>query len=153
MKYSERFFKFPVKIYHGRDWSKVEKDIEKYEDGADIDIVEPNYAKGWERVQLDEIVSISPTLSVFSPVENGVTRTEIHLRNGHALYSIWDPEKFTQKLDEFVDKLEEKQFEYEQMKTEQIKKMLEENLNDIKEKYKQEGLTLNLENYDPRTEG
>lgn len=146
MKHSERFFKFPVKVYHGKDWAKVEKDMNQIQEGLDMEVYQPPYAKGWERVLPEDIVAISSSISVFSSIEEGINMSEIHTRNGKSFISIWNPDKFMEKLDAFVDQLDDKEFAFEEMKTEQIRIMLENKLGEIKQQYAEQGITLNLEN-------
>jgi hypothetical protein len=115
MKYSDSFFKIPVKTYKGSDWAKVEKAYEQLSEGIDVDLEEPNSAKGYEYIDPFEITRVSPSFSVFASIEDvkefGFKLSTIHFRNGDTSVCLWSPEKVLSKLDEFVDTLEQKELQ------------------------------------------
>jgi hypothetical protein len=115
MKYSERFFKIPIKTYKGSDWKKVEKAYEQLSEGIDVDLEEPNNAKGYEYIDPSEIIRVSPSFSIFASIEDvkefGFKLSTIYFRNGDSSVCLWSAEKVLSKLDEFVDALEQKELQ------------------------------------------
>lgn len=111
MKYTERFFKFPIRLYLTKDvqerYELEEKlNIELSSDDDDLD-----YVIGWEHVDPDEIFGYG---SVFSRnrtleevKEKGFDCTIVYLRNGKEIASSWSPKKFAEKLDSFYEQYED----------------------------------------------
>lgn len=146
MKYSQQFFKFPVKLYKGVDWRKIEKQMELE---IDSELVEPPFAKGWEYCNPELITNISPYFSAFVSIEdiqeNGPKLSLIHFQNGKEFVCYWSCETFLKKLDAFMDEIIQKEIEMEETRLERIKTMLEDKLGEIKSEYEKLGITLKLE--------
>ena len=135
MKFSENFFRFPVKIYTDKDWNSVEKSIE-----LNTEIEEPPYYKGTHYCLIDEIVNISSSCSAFDSADGSFApRSLITLRNGRVYFCLWSVDKFIEKLDKFAEDLENKNIEEQIIK---IKKKLEENLTELVKEYEKNNIKI-----------
>lgn len=153
MKYSEALFRFPCKIYKGRDWLEI-REIEERENstGANLDDQkqEPQYAIGYVYVYPENIKGIEPSFSYFKSIDeviaNGCDCTRIQLDDGRFYISIWPTDEFLENLDEHEERLQAKIDEERDLKTQQyintIKLQLEEKLGPVVQQYKNQGITL-----------
>ena len=153
MKYSEQFFKFPIKIYSDKDWKKIEQ-IEKTEDSTGTDMShmkeEPDAAKGWRYIMIEDILSVSCTFSYFRNIndvkEEGFDLTKVDTRYGLTYVSIWPPEKFIAKMDEFINSMKDKSEEENKKRVEDnimyIREKLKEGLDDILKEYEKHGIPI-----------
>lgn len=112
MKYSDKFFRFPVKLY-------LTKDLEEKSDletrlGIEFkkdEKPEPDYVTGWECIDVDDICGFgtifSRTMTIEDVKERGFDCTIVYLKYGKEVASSWDPKKFEEKLNKFYEGLEE----------------------------------------------
>lgn len=146
MKYSDRFFKFPIRLFNSIDFAKVEKKFDKLiEEALYEDIEKPKGVVSFQYCLPEQIVHVSPSLDLFEPIEvtinEGVNRCQVTLMNGTQHYCIWSPEKFMAKLDAFLEKEEDsviKDFD------EKINTVLESTLELFKQKYLDNNLKIEL---------
>lgn len=105
MKYTERFFSFPVRIYD-RYTAELAESLEKTKNTP----MEGDWAAGWAKVPFDEISSWSDYYDSVQGVQGvkdkGFEFTLIFTWNMGAYICIWEKEKFEKKLDEYVEKYE-----------------------------------------------
>lgn len=138
MKYSERFFKYPVRCYNSIESEKTERIIDKIIEGDINEALErPEYIKGYDLILPETIVSIGSQLDVF----NNKLFTEIHTQTGKIHYCAWSPERFIEKLDQFMDELETKDLIEH---TNKVKTILLESLEPVKKIYEQNNINIKL---------
>lgn len=123
MKYSEKFFRFPVRLYLTKDIEK-KKDLEERLgiELEDEEVADPEYVLGWDCIDLNDIRGFGTIFSRGKDLETvreeGFDSTVIYLTYGREVGCAWTPKKFEEKLNDFVDKMEEerKREEAERMK-------------------------------------
>lgn len=105
MKFSERYFSFPVRIYDRFTMNKAEKQEE--EEGTPV---EGDWVAGRARFPYEDISSWSDFYDskqgVDGVLKDGYEYTLIFTYTGKAVICIWPMKKFEEKLDEYVEKLE-----------------------------------------------
>lgn len=105
MKYTDRFFEFPGRIY---DRFTAQKAMEQEE--KDNIPVEGEWAAGKIKLPFQEISSWSDYFDSEQGVEGvkekGFEFTIVFTQNEGAYICIWKKDKFEQKLNEFVDRYE-----------------------------------------------
>lgn len=133
MKYTDRFFKFPVKLYLTKDIDQ-RSDLEaklgielKREDN------ELDYIIGWESIDIDDICGFGTIFSRNKSLEDvrndGFDCTVVYLKYGKEIGCSWSPKKFEEKLNQFSEKIEE-------YKREQNKQKIQEVFDDLPEERK-----------------
>lgn len=151
MKFTDRFFKFPYKMYTRKDWDNLEKIEERNKDNnIDEDLPEPPFSIGTKSVLPDEIIGYETSFSYGKTIDevniSGPDLTHVVLKNGVGLSCLWSIEEFEKNLNEFVEKLNEIEVKTFMDETKErsvkIREILEEELSEIKEEYEKQGLTL-----------
>jgi hypothetical protein len=108
MKFSDKFFRFPVKLYMSKDIEERNRREENL--GLEIED-EPEYLIGWDCVDVNDIRGYGTIFSkgrtMADVKESGFDCTVIYLNYGREIGCAWSPEKFQMKLNQFVDKIEE----------------------------------------------
>jgi len=112
MKYSEKFFKFPVKLYltkdvEERDELETRLGIElKAESKEDLE-----YVVGWESVDIEDICGFGTIFSRNKTLEQvreeGFDCTLVYMKYGKEIGCSWPPKKFEEKLNNFYEKLQD----------------------------------------------
>lgn len=138
MAYSDKFFRFPVKLFLTKDLKDQQERAERL--GIEIEDDElPDHVLGWDAVDVNDIRGFGTIFSKHMTLddvrENGFDSTIIYLNYGREVGCCWPPDKFKQKLDEFVGNLERKKAEQEALKQEaqihQVKIELEKVVREI----------------------
>lgn len=103
MKYTDKFFKFPVKLYLTKDLEQ--RDLLGKSDDED----EPEYVLGWESVDISDICGYGTIFSkgrtISEVKEDGFDSTVVYLKYGKEVGCSWSPEKFESRLNLFYEKL------------------------------------------------
>lgn len=151
MKQSELLFKFPYKMTSQVDWDYyLKKHSDNVEAGERKKLEVPEYAIGYELVDIDEIIGFSSSFSRGATIreiqQTGGDTTFVLLKNGRDLTSAWSLQEFTEQYDAHYDKLEaltdEKIKEEAEKRAEMYRVILEERLKEVKEKYAEHGINL-----------
>lgn len=106
-KYSDRYFKIPVKICKLDDVEQFLKDKElgAVEEDEDVD-----FAIGYVRLDpfgiVDWFDSFSPSRSISDVRKNGFDCTRIISKSGEVYDCMWDRTRFEDRLNKFVEGLE-----------------------------------------------
>lgn len=132
MKYTDRFFRFPVRLYLTKDLEKGRDDINELEERLGMTFpkdeeaeeeIEPESIIGWEKVFLEDVCGFGTLFSrgkaIVDVKEQGFDCTLVYLKFGKEVGCAWAPELFEQRLNEHAAKLQ--QIEEDQM-NENIKK-------------------------------
>jgi len=105
MKYTERFFEFPIRIYDRFTAEKAET-IEKMKDIPQ----EGDWAAGKIKIPHNEITTwcdyFDSTQGVDGVREEGFKYTLVSTEHEGCCICVWEKRKFEQKLDEYVTKYE-----------------------------------------------
>jgi hypothetical protein len=126
MKYGDKFFKFPVKLYltkdiQERDDLEERLGIELKKESEDLEFV-----VGWESIDIQDICGygtiFSRNKSLTDVKENGFDATVVYLKQGKEIGCSWAPKKFEEKLNAFADHLNEMAFEEELMMDPPVKR-------------------------------
>ena len=120
MKYSDRFFKIPVRIY---DRFSYLQSLE--EEKATNQPTEGDWVAGYARIPLREISSwndyYDSKQGVEGVMQEGFKYTLVFTHNEGTLISIWDRKTFEDKMDEYASKVEK----YEKEEIEKLRKQVE----------------------------
>lgn len=113
MKYTERFFKFPIRIYDGHSMYKAEKEEEKQElAGQLIDPVHVDFAVGYKTLKHNSIrgwmESYTTEQGLDYVMEQGFPCTLVTTKEDETYLCNWTMAEFEEALDNFVERLEEK---------------------------------------------
>lgn len=169
MTETEKFFRFPYKMYRNYDWrlyiSKQNKEIES-ESGIVHD--PPDYAIGYQCIDIGEIIGYSEAFTegsnIYDVQSNGGDVTLVELKNGKELSCTWPLAEFEKHYNEFTESIKtyyEKKAEEDRVAQEErykaeaerntliIKEILEKNLTEIKKKYEEQGIPLDLSQFEP----
>jgi hypothetical protein len=110
MKFTDTFFAFPIKIYDG---FSLKKALER-EEKEDSETPEPiDWISGVGRLPAKEIRKISwydgfsREMTVEQAAKNGFDQTIIVSPNYGDFTCVWPRKKFEEKLNEFMDKINE----------------------------------------------
>jgi len=110
MNHCDKFFRFPVKLF-------LTKDIEDSKNREEIlgikleEPEEPDYVTGWDCVDVNDIRGFGTIFSRNRSIEDvkadGFDSTIIYLSYGREVGCAWSPDKFKEKLNTFVERMEE----------------------------------------------
>lgn len=112
MKYTDRFFKFPVKLYLSRDVNE-RSDLEErlgieLPPSKEEEEEEPEYVMGWERIDVGDICGYGSIFSRNRTLEDvrrdGFDCTIVYLKYGKEVGCSWSPDHFEKKLNEFYSR-------------------------------------------------
>jgi len=112
MKYTERFFKFPIRLYDGIELRKAMENEEKLFDiDPDSVVVEETpWVQGTAAIYAEDIYSYNETFSrgteIEEVVKSGGDLTHIESKTGDYI-CMWPIKKFEQKLNEHMALVEE----------------------------------------------
>lgn len=111
MKYTEKFFKFPIRVYDGFSLSKAMVKEEKKFETQDVDTIEGpeqvDWALGWVKLPYKQIVSwmdyFSEGRSTGEVAETGFDMTMIYTRDLGNFESTWKRSKFEEEINKFYE--------------------------------------------------
>ena len=109
MRFSERFFRFPVKIYDGVSFRRI---LNKELSGEADENETPDWAQGDVKLPVDGLTEIyyyegfSPGRKPEDVINEGFDITMVFHPSFGDFECLWPFKKFEQKLDEFVEKYE-----------------------------------------------
>jgi len=112
MKYTERFFKFPIRLYDGIELRKaMEKEEKLFDRDPDSVIAEETpWVQGTAAIYAEDIYSYNETFSrgmeIEEVVKSGGDLTHIESKTGDYI-CMWPIKKFEQKLNEHMALVEE----------------------------------------------
>lgn len=129
MKYSEKFFKFPVKLY-------LTKDVEERDEletrlGVELKVEKEDleYVVGWESVDVEDICGYGTIFSRNRTLEQvreeGFDCTLVYLKYGKEIGCSWSPKKFEEKLNQFYEKVQAERMKQAQENVAEIVSQLE----------------------------
>lgn len=111
MKYTDRWFKFPVKIYDGFSVHKaiMIEDKKLQDNPEDIDKPEiPDWVMGYARIPVNEIQCwidyYSEGRETSEVAEEGFDLTMVETKNLGKFECLWKREKFEKELDDYYEK-------------------------------------------------
>lgn len=144
---SNYFFKFPCKIYRSRELREF---LENSENSYYSPEKEPEYVIGIEAIDINEIVGYSSAFSLGKSDElNEPDCTSVYLKNGKELICLWELEAFEKEYDKHIEKIRKIQVEEEVQEIEKranaVRESLERNLQDILDRYKENGIKIELQ--------
>lgn len=117
MKYTDKFFKFPVKLFLSKDLESKSELEERLGIELRDEDKEPEYVVGWESIEVDDICGYGTIFSRNRTIEQvrdeGFDCTIVYLRYGKEVGCSWAPKKFEEKLNAFYETLQEQEKEEE----------------------------------------
>lgn len=111
MKYTDKFFKFPIRIYDGLEMLKAEIDEEKKleEEDPDLTPVPIEFLVGRKAVRIDDIIGYNETMDREHDKqevrEQGFPCTIVEIKDQGPYFCNWTFKKFEEKLNEFCENL------------------------------------------------
>lgn len=138
MNHCDKFFRFPIKLFLSKDVEDSKNREEllgmKLEEPEDID-----YVTGWDCVDVGDIrgfgTIFSRGRSIADVKTDGFDSTIIYLSYGREVATSWSPEKFREKLNAFVLKLDEERKKADEQRivdqAESISRQIEQNITNI----------------------
>lgn len=168
MTHTEKFFKFPFKMYRNYDWKQyIHRQNKEIEDETGVVHDPPTYAIGYQAIDIDKIVGYCEAFSEGSQITdiqtNGGDCTLVELDNGKEIPCTWSVAEFEKNYNDFKEMLKNHylELEKEQQKVREeeflqetekrtlvIKEMLEKHLSQLKEEYAKMNITLDLEQFE-----
>jgi hypothetical protein len=144
MKISERFFKFPIKVYDGVSYKKLQRKKQEFQDDEisrlingsreeedDYDNVKSaKWLKGWARVPysaLGEIYYYDSFTFGRRPSDvkiQGFDVTTIYHRDYGEFECLWSSEEFEKEMDDFAKKCEDFYDEIQKKELEESRKYM-----------------------------
>ena len=115
MKFTDRFFAFPIRIYDKRSLEKVLNQ----EDLEDIVTTEPAWVRGEVKFPVNELEGIiwhdgfKTGRNVKEVAEKGFDLTVIHSEKYGLFFCLWKKEEFEQRLNDFIEQFESKEEPHE----------------------------------------
>jgi hypothetical protein len=136
MKFTDKFFRFPIRLYLSKDLDKRDELSEKLGITLpDEDENEIPHVIGWEVVQIEDIIGYGTLFSRGKTLEDvemdGFDCTLVCLRNGKELGCAWRPEEFEKNVNKHAQMLQE-------VENEALRKRIEEQTEQVNEYLRQE---------------
>ena len=128
MKLTDRYFRFPIKVYDGWELTKAmikeEKQLESDPEEAQLEL--PSWVQCWQRVRPSEILGWSENFSRESNFEEvaskGGDMTMVETKHLGMLPCLWTIREFEDRLNIFYDK--SKQVSTNSIKTSRFTRMV-----------------------------
>lgn len=114
MKYTDKWFKFPVRIYDGFSVTKaIMVEDKKFQDNpGDAEPEIPDWVEGYARIPLEQITSwidfYSEGRETAEVAKEGFDLTMVETRTLGKFECTWKREKFEKELDNFYERTNEK---------------------------------------------
>ncbi len=109
MKYCDKFFRFPVKLYLAKDIEKRDDMMQRLGIELSSEQAEVRHVIGWESVLLEDIRGFGTLFSRERELDEiemeGFDCTLVSMGNGKEIGCAWSPDKFEEKLNEHANKL------------------------------------------------